>query len=225
VARLTVKGVSRRLHYLLVAPIVAAGLQFLLEFFSRTINGQAAGLVAGFIYGFIQAAALSLVLFVGRAIIEQRQLDLDAITTGLGAFLNDTLTVLFVFFVINLILPQVAGILFIASVAFLPLMETVALAPVSGFGIFEAAINTFRRDAFPWLAGQIPMVALLALWVGWTVIVEPLLPGFLAVVLGHVVMWALVLVAFVYRGVLFLTLDGSSPRRRAERFGGEAGLG
>lgn len=224
VARLTIKGVARKVHYLLVAPIVAAGLDYLMEFITTFIRGRGEGFLVGLIYAFIQAAALSLVLFVGRAIIEQRQLDADSVSTGLGAFLSDLLSVFFPFALLSWIQPSLAGILFIAAVVLLPLLETVALSQASGYGIFEAAFNFFRRDAFPWLAGQVPMVALVLVWKLWTVFIRPFIPFIIASPASSVVFWALVLVAFLYRGVLFLTLDGTSPRRRAERFGGETGL-
>ena len=130
VARLAVRAVAHRAHYLLVAPAVAVALGFL----SRMVTNIA----AGFVYSLIQAAALSLVLFVARAIIEQRRLGAEDLQSGFGVFLNDILTVLFTFWIASMVLGSVgvpAGVLLFGVAVLFPLFETTALSDASSFAI------------------------------------------------------------------------------------------
>jgi hypothetical protein len=225
------KAVAAKPLYLLVAPVVAVLLRLIEgivgQFAGRlagVLGGSAAGLVAGLAAQLIFAAALSLVLFVGRAIIEQRRLGLEDVRTGLGAFFNDMIALLFVFWIVSLLTDSVfhfpGTYLALFAVLLFPLFETAALAPVGSYAIFASAFRFFQRDALPWLFGQLPLLLL--------VIGVVLLQGaasFAVALIAYIAFWMVILIAFVYRGVLFLTLDNYSPRRRAERFGGAPGLG
>lgn len=226
VTRLTTLGVLNRAHYLLVAPLVAIALEFLGQLVGRSGTGFAGGII----YAFIRAALLSLVLFVARAIIEQRRLTVDDVSTGLGSFFGDVLTVFFSLWIASFLLGAVSPALgaFVYLVPLLlPVFETVALSPATGFGVFGSAWHFLQRDWIAWFAGHVPLLALVGVWwvarFGFAIVLSnPSLPDWaqrLVLMLVSMVPLLLMMIAFVYRGVLFLTLDGLSPRRRADRFG------
>jgi hypothetical protein len=230
VARLALKAIAHHAHYLLVAPLAAIGYGFAEMAISRFIGavpgggGSGTGFAAGLLISLIQAAAMSLVLFVGRAIIEQRRLATEDLQVGLGAFLGDVLTIFFVAWILSMV-SQLLAAIYLALIVALPMFETAALTQESGFSIFSSVLRFTQRDIGPWLIGQLPLLVLVLVWFVFEVFGAPPIPDIARPWVEKTIFWALVLMAFVYRGVLFLTLDNYSPRRRAERFGGAPGLG
>lgn len=226
-AKLAGRAVAHRWPWLFVAPMVAVVCVFLLGPIGHL------GTVGGFILGFVIAAALSLVLYVGRGIIEQRRLDVEDLTRGLGAFMSDTMNVLFVFWIASLVgqlLPPVSwavGALLVAT----PVFEAVALTPVSGYGAFGSGWRFFQRNAGPWLFGQWPVAALLALarfvvlplldpWAVRFIDATPQLDPSRALLALYVFVYVTIAFAgFIYRGILFLALDSVAPHARAAKFG------
>jgi hypothetical protein len=172
---------------------------------------------------------VSAVLFAARAIIEQRKVGQEDVGAAAFAFLGDVMTVFFTLWIATMLLGAVSALLLIplaVALVALPIFETVAFGAASGFAIFPSAWAFFRRDFGAWLVGQVPLVVLAVLYAGLLLAVRFAL-AFVpepAMWLAELVADALpnvVLVAYlVYRGVLYLTLDGLSPRRRAEKFGG-----
>ncbi len=228
--RLALTAVVHRLHYLLIAPLTAVAYQYAIKAVDLLVGTvgdpntrEVTRVASGFLTSLIFAAALSLVLFVGRAIIEQRRLQLADLETGMGAFLGDMLTIFFVLWIVGMVLPIAATLLF-AAIVILPMFEMAALTPEGGLALFGSVFRFAQRDAFPWLMGQTPLVTVLFVWTLFDVVLLPHVPPLLQTWVHETVLGALVLVGFVYRGVLFLTLDNYSPRRRAERFGGAPGL-
>ncbi len=218
--RLLGRALRRKGAWLLVAPVVMALLQALGPVFA------AAGFVGGFLHGFAVAAGLSLVMFVGRGVIEQRRMDLDDLLPGLGAFFGDVLNVLFVGWLVSMVAAVVPPAVYAlaGAVVLLPLFETVALSPVAGFGAFGSAWWFVRRDALAWFVGQWPAVLMVGL--GYALesrllglLVVAGLPWRLAGTLSSAVLAVCVLAAFLYRGILYLTLDGTAPHARRRRFG------
>lgn len=225
VLKLTGRAVARRWPWLLVAPAVAMLLMVATGIVLRLVPGIA----GGFLLAFVRAALLSLVLYVGRSILEQRSLSGDDLTAGLGAFLGDVLTFFFALWIVGMLLGFVAPPLVLAmwlAVIVMPTAETMALTPVAGLSMFTSAWSFFRREALPWLGGHLPLLLLVPVHLGWKVLV-----GFVPVArlpaalhapvwdLLDALPWVLWFMAFLYRGVLFLTLDGMSPMARAQRFG------
>ena len=200
--KLSGRALARRWPWLLVAPMVSILLGLL--------EGPASmlGIAGGFLLGFVYAAAGSLILYIGRGIIEQRRMDADDLTRGVGAFLGDVMNVLFLVWIVSLVGRAFAPLtyaLYVGLVA-LPVFETVALTPVGGFSSFGSAWAFFRRDAGPWLLGQLPVLALMsATWRAGDYVPFGLWPTAL-------------FIAFIYRGVLFLTLDSVAPHARARKF-------
>lgn len=229
VLRLAGRGLARKWPYLFAAPVV--------WFVGALISGVLAttgGIAGGLLASLVRAAALSAVLFIGRAVIEQRTLSLEDLGQSLTAFFGDVLTVLFTVWVLGLVLGQAIGpsmVLFLfAALVLLPVPEVVALSTTGGFFVFREAWSFFQRDFIPWLLGNGVAVGLLALaWVavrsltGLLFRVVPVGASFVPHLLfaaAEALPVALALAAFVYRGILYLTLEGTSPRTRAERFGG-----
>lgn len=226
VAKLAGRGLARRWYLLLLAlPIV-----WLMNELTYALAGTF-GLAGGLVAAFVRAAAVSLLLFIGRGIIEHRKFGTDDLTSGLGAFLNDVMLVFFTLWIASLFLgaaaPTLSGLLWLA-VLVMPTFEIVALTSIGGFGVFSAAFDFMRRDAPAWIVGQLPLVLLVLVWWGLRAAVTPLVDATLdwpvvartlVTIVGQVPA-ALALAAFVYRGVLFLTLDGTNTRQRAERWGG-----
>ena len=218
--RLTGRAFARKGAWLLVAPLVWTLLDLLGPVFG------AAGLLGGFLHGFAVAAALSLVMFVGRGVIEQRRMDVDDLLPGLGVFFGDVLNVLFVGWLASMLAAVFwpAAFALVAAAVLMPLFETVALSPVAGFGAFVSGWWFVRRDALAWFVGQWP--ALLLAGLGYALesrlmgaLVVAGLPWRLAGLLSGAVLAVCVFAAFVYRGVLYLTLDGTAPHARRRRFG------
>lgn len=225
VMKLTLRAIGRKWAWLVIAPAAA----MLLMAVSGVVAQLVPGIAGGFLLSFVRAAVFSLVLYVARSIIEQRALTTQELTTGLGAFLGDVLTIFFALWVVGLVLGFVAPLLVFLLwllVFAMPTFETVALTPVAGLSMFTQAFQFLKREAGPWLLGHVPLLALLPLHIGWQIAVGfvpvGLLPAPLlrpALDLLNAVPWVLWFVAFLYRGVLFLTLDSMSPRARADRFG------
>lgn len=225
VVKLTARAVARRWQWLFVAPAAALFLMAVTGVVFRLVPGIA----GGFLVSFIRAAVVSLVLYVARSIIEQRALDADDLSVGLRAFWGDVITIFFALWVVGFVLGAVVPILVPVLwllVLLMPTFETVALTQVAGLSMFQSAFRFLQREAVPWIAGHWPIAALVPVWLGWQIII-----GFVPVaslprafqqpvadVLVHMY-WLLAFVAFLYRGVLFLTLDGMSKRARADRFG------
>lgn len=230
VARLTAKAVGRAPMYLLAGPVLYLAVSLITPLFAPM------GYAGGFLYAIVRAVAVGAALFVVRAIIEQRRLRTDDLSHGLTTFLGDVMTVFFTLFVAGLVLGQMLGSTFLLLYFFvlfgLPLFETIALTRASGFLVFGEAWRFFQRDAAAWLVGQIPLVIVLAsarLLDRLIRLLVPLLAGLPQPLLGLTDLvllslpWALVVLAFVYRGILFLTLESSSPFARATKFGGADG--
>ena len=236
VLKLASRAIGRKWMYLFVAPLIGIPYGIIAEGFGRIAGGNmGAGLVGGFVLALLRAAAISCVLYAGRAIVEQRKLKFDDLSTGFSAFLWDIVTVFFVLWIISYLLaytvPMLVLALYFVVFVMLPTFEVVALTSASSYGIFEAAWRFVQRDAFPWLAGQLPVLALIPLYSAGIIGVNLLgafMPSLIAPFYdrfaGSAVFMLLALVAFVYRGILFLTLDSMSPRARAERFGGVPSL-
>lgn len=225
-AKLTGRAIARKWPWLLVAP----ALSLVVDLLAAPLSALGGPMVGGILVGLVFAAAVSLALYVGRGIIEQRRMDLGDLQTGLMAFFGDVLNVMFVVWIVRLVSAYVPPLLLLLGLALavLPVFEIVALAPVGGLGAFPAAWAFFRRDFGPWLAGQLPVVALVVSWflvraAALHALEQSDVTGFVLRVasLGSgLVLWLLLFVAFIYRGVLFLTLDGTSPHGRAAKFGG-----
>jgi hypothetical protein len=130
--KLSGRAVVRRWPWLFVAPAVSLLLTLLAGPVSML------GVAGGFVMGLVYAAAGSLLLYVGRGIIEQRRMDADDLTRGAGAFLGDVMNVLFVVWIVSMlsrVIPPLSMIVTVALVA-LPVFETVALTSVGGFQSF-----------------------------------------------------------------------------------------
>lgn len=226
VLRLAVKGIASRPAYLLFAPVVAIVLGLL----GPIVQGMRLGILGGFLMGFVQTMGVSALLYAARAIIEQRRMGDGEVGQAVFAFLNDLMTVFFAVWILSMVLQAIAPSLLLVlgfSLLVVPVFETVAFGQAGGFGVFESAWNFFRRDLGPWLAGQVPVLVGLPLYlmselaIGW-IPLGSVPPSFqnLAGVIVRAVPSVFIIIALVYRGILYLTLDGLSPRRRAEKFGG-----
>jgi len=235
VATLSARALARRGHYFAIAlgtGVVLAGVQTVISLaITRAVMANPAtqdgwGFAGGMVSSLFQAAAISLVLYVGRAMIEQRNLGLADLQTGIWAFFGDVINVFFALWVASYVISifhidALQLMLFLALVV-MPIFETVALSPATGFGIFESAYRFFIRDWMPWVAGQVPLLGVIVLYL---VLASGLgvfagFGSFAITALSDALLAAFLLLSFVYRGILYLTLDGNSPRRRAERFGG-----
>lgn len=225
VLKLTAKAVARSWQWLFVAP--AAYL--FLNAVSGVVFRLVPGIAGGFLVSIIRAAIVSLVLYVARSIIEQRKLDGDDLSIGLRAYWGDVITIFFALWVVGFILgafvPVLVSILWLL-VLLMPTFETVALTQVSGLAMFQSAWQFFRREAVPWLAGHWPLLLLVPASLGWQFALGFVpflsLPKSLqqpAWDILNAIPWVLTFLAFLYRGILFLTLDGMSKRTRADRFG------
>lgn len=231
-AKLTVRALGRFWPYLFVAPVVS-----LAYFLVSNAIFQMTGPLGGLVVALIRAAAVSAVLFAVRGIIEQRKLSVDELTRGMGAFFGDVLTVFFALWIVSMLAgialgPLASALLFLA-VLLLPVAETVALTTTGGFPVFQEAWRFFQRDWAAWLGGHLFLAPVLLLWAMWGTLVPsahrllPFLPFQVAQAVGLVLFHlsaALLMIALVFRGILFLTLDNTSPRARAERFGGATSL-
>ncbi len=214
--RLTGRALPRAGLWLLVAPAASMVVGLLSPQLSRL------GIVGGFLRGFLIAAAVSLVLYTGRRIIEQRRLDFDEVSSGITAFFGDVLNVMFVVWIASLVASVVPGLAYVITLAMLalPIFESVALTTTSGFGAFGQAWNFFQRDFGPWLLGQLPVLLFVgSFWVGGQLVSSLVGGGFVVETVRDVLTTAAYFVAFIYRGVLFLTLDRYAPHARAARFG------
>ena len=123
--RLSGRAMVRRWPWLLAAPAVSLLLTLLQGPVSML------GVAGGFVMGLVYAAAGSLLLYVGRGIIEQRRMDADDLTRGAGAFLGEVMNVLFVVWVVALVgrvVPMLPAVM-TAALVVLPVFETVALTP------------------------------------------------------------------------------------------------
>lgn len=232
VLKLTGRAIGRRWPYLFIAPLIGIPYSIISDRVAVIASANTgAGLVGGFLLSLLRAAAISCVLYGGRAIVEQRRLTFDDLSTGFSAFLWDIVTIFFVIwigtYVIGSFAPGLLLPLYVFVFVGMPLFEVVALTSASSYGVFSVAWSFVRRDAGPWLAGQIPMLLLIAVFVAGSIgigLVTINLSGMLGRLLNEFGRSALALllclVAFVYRGILYLTLDNTSPRARAERFGG-----
>lgn len=225
VLKLTAKAVARRWAWLFVAPAAALFLMAVTGVIFRLVPNIA----GGFLVSIIRAAVVSLVLYVARSIIEQRALDGDDLSIGLRAYWGDVITIFFALWIVGFVLGAVVPVLLPVLwllVLIMPTFETVALTQVSGLSMFQSAWYFFRREAVPWLAGHWPLFVLVPAWMGWQFLL-----GFVPVMslpqplhqpvwdLLNAMPWVLAFLAFLYRGILFLTLDGMSKRARADRFG------
>ena len=214
-ATLTAKALATRWQWLFVAPAASTVVALLSPPMSRL------GFVGGFLRGFLVAAAASLVLYTGRLIIEQRRIDFDQVSSGISAFFGDVLNVMFVVWLASLAASVVPGLAYLITLALvaLPVFEAVALMTTSGFGAFGVAWNFVQRDFGPWLLGQIPVVVLVgAFWFGGSIL-SALVPVPFFDLVWDALTTAATFAAFIYRGVLFLTLDRYAPHARAARFG------
>ena len=118
--KLTGRALLRSSPWLLVAP----GAALVNGLLSRPLS--ALGIVGGFLRGFVIAGLLSLVLYVGRCIIEQRRLRLSDLSSGLGAFFGDVMNVLFAVWIVSLLgalLPAVTWAVMFALVV-LPVLTS-----------------------------------------------------------------------------------------------------
>jgi hypothetical protein len=231
VLKLATRALARRWIYLFAAPVMAVLYMFALRLITSVVGGsEGAGFIAGFVVASLQAAVLSFLLFVGRAIVEQRRLRFDDIQTGFLMYWGDLLNILFVLWVVSYLIsalriPVLGGLLYYALLV-APIFEAVALTPVRGATAYQSAWRFLQRDAPAWLIGLSPMLLLLPLssiiydLIFRVALNMPLEAArwFLAIVPMVLVFTALFAI-YIYRGILFLTLDNISPRARAERFG------
>jgi hypothetical protein len=240
VLKLTSRAIGRRWPYLFIAPVVGILYGVITFMLGRMfpVTNTASALVFGLIQGLLQAAAVSCVLFVGRALIEQRQLTPDDLTNSFGVFFWDIVNVYFYLFAAAYVIAMVTNgrvniPLDEIVPAVLPVFEIVALTTASRFGVFEEAWRFVRRDAFAWIAGHLPLLILLPTYLLSVSLIymllgpirfSPFAVGLVLAIVPAFLRSVLLLVAFVYRGILYLTLDNTSPRARAERFGGVPSL-
>lgn len=235
VVKLAARAISRKWPYLFAAPLAMLVYELAVPIVVKLFGGlTGGGFAAGLGLSIVRALGISLVLFSGRAIIEQQNLTADDFGRGLLAFFGDVITVFFSLWIASYLLgsisPLLAVALYLATIV-LPVPETVALSKATGYGIFGAAWRFMQRDWAPWLVGHVAVLAILAVYVlaGFALKSVPL--GFLPAPLWRPAMLVLsalpnvfLLVAFVYRGILYLTLDELSPWRRREKFGGAPSL-
>lgn len=223
--RLTARVTLHHWPWLIVAPLASLVWTLL----GGMLGGM--GLAGGFLRGFLMAGLLSLVLFAARSIIEQRRMDADQLPRGMGAFFGDVMNVLFAFWIVSLVGSVVPGLVWAALFALgvLPVFEMVALAPVAGFGVFASAWSFVNRDGWPWMVGQLwatllalgGMAAARALHGVTDALPLPDMAWRAVAMLVDALPTLGLFLAFLYRGVLFLTLDNVAPHARAGRFGGQ----
>lgn len=227
-AKLTFRALKRFWPYLFVAPVASLAYHLL----SQSIFGFT-GPLGGFVVALIRAAVISGVLFAVRGIVEQRRLSMEELGQGFTVFFGDVLTVFFTLWIVGMLVGMVLGggivsLLYLA-VFFLPVAEAVALGGSSGFLVFQSAFRFFQRDWLAWIVAHLPLIPLFWVYLDWNqsmgrlLHLLPNMPRPLSNVLElglYHLSAMLLMIALVYRGIVYLTLDDTSPRARARRFGG-----
>jgi hypothetical protein len=151
------------LPLLLLGYLVLTGAELL--FFSRL--PPSAGLVAGFVHALLEAAIVGAYLaLVEVGVLGRRRVRLSDLGEHLGAYVWDVISVLFVFWVAQLILglalPSALVVAVpLAIVAFNPAPELVYQGRSRGMELLGDALGFMQRNWPEWLGAQLPAVGFL----------------------------------------------------------------
>jgi len=138
------------------------------------------GMAGGFVLGFVQAGLIGWYLaLLDVAVVSRRKLRFDDLRDGFGAYFWETISVLFLFFVPELILglsmPQLVPVLVpIAALLFNPAPEALYQDRTQSVQLLGDALRFMQHNWPEWLAPHLVAVGVLLGW-GWalTGVVRP----------------------------------------------------
>lgn len=203
------------------------------------LHGTMGGLVLGLVESFLVGWYLSL---VDISVLRPRRLDFGDVQSRLGGLFNETMSVLFAFWLPQLLLrftmPDLLALLVpIAALAFNPVPELIYQGRNTGFALLGDALRFMTENWPEWLLAHLPLWLLAAAALGlgqsleWGLATEVVTlfgpffgfalsgPFAISLQLGAPVLGivSLVLVhwCMLFRGRLFAALNGSNRRGRA----------
>jgi len=215
-----------------VLPFLYGGILFFAALFVFSL-----GMVGGFIFGFISAMCSSSYLYFIAGIVNGQRMRPSELGESWRPYLSPVITVLFFFFLVQLILssintPQgtVVLVTLILLVILNPIPEIVYLGRSDGFGMLQESFDFLREN---WLEWFLPLILLTVLSFAFPVpLFSPLQVGQLGFSFMSIsglfsgsienLLWEalgafLLLLLMVFRGLLFRALFGSSRRQRLFR--------
>lgn len=177
------------------------------------------GIFGGLLVTLVTAALFSCYLYFLRDLVRGGRVSLStaALQASLGAYLWAVVNVFFVLWIASFVLQLVVGsnpngtaillaLWIVASVAFNAVPEVIYLRGTHGG--METIANSWdflKQQWIPWFFANLPLL----LFLGMVSISAQALP-----VVGEIVVGALLHLVSVFRGFLFVALDGSTHRRR-----------
>jgi len=183
------------------------------------------GMVRGILFALLFAALASCYLYFTGEIVAHSRVTLAEFQQSIRAYFWSVVNVTFVFWVAGFVLDLVlrsnpkAGFLFdaimIAALVMLNALPEVIYArgTFGGLATLQRTISFMQQNWIEWLVPNAALGAVLYVVRTWVS-----RPDAIGQVLGAVVIGALFHVAMVFRGHLFLALDGSSHRQRMFRY-------
>lgn len=198
-----------------IAYLLAANVGF----YALAVALSGTGMAGGFVLGFVQAGLIGWYLAqLDVAVVSRRKLRLDDLRDGFGSYFWETISVLFLFFVPELMLqlsvPQVLPFVVpLAAIAFNPAPEALYQDRTQSVQLLGDALRFMQHNWPEWLAPHLVAVGVLMAW-GWAV------TGVL-----HQTWWVEVVqtfgpfCGFITPGTLALRLGGVGPAGVLSFFG------
>ena len=188
------------------------------------------GMAAGLVLGAVVAALGSCYLYFLGELVGNAKVQLAEFGKSIGAYFWSVANVLFIYWIASLLLDKVlSGSLQIrgadAALYWGAVVLLIAAPEVIYRNLTYGGLATIQRSVEflqgNWLEWGVPNVLLLGgLWLfqrdGRWVLASTL--GYVGVVLGSILLGGLLHVVMVFRGHLFVALDGSSHRQRMFRY-------
>ncbi|MBL9038361.1 MAG: hypothetical protein JNG84_07605 [Archangium sp.] len=182
------------------------------------------GLVGGVLLGFARAAGLSAYLYFVGELVSKSPTSLSELKKSFGVFFWSVIGVSFVLWVVDIVLgialennpqkEQLLGALDLISLIALNAVPETIYVKGTRSGV-DTIMVSFRFLQESWIEWFLPNGLLIAaVWFGRGFIPFELV-GALPVVIGFAVLFHVVM---VFRGFLYLALDGSTHRQRMFRF-------
>jgi hypothetical protein len=177
------------------------------------------GFLGGLLVTLVTAALFSCYLYFLRDLVRGGRVTFSAaeLRASLGAYLWAVVNVFFVLWIASFALQLVVGaspngtavvlaLWIVASVAFNAVPEVIYLRGThGGMETIAGSWDFLKQQWIPWFAANLPLL----LFLGLVSLSAQTLPF-----VGEIVAGALLHIVSVFRGYLFIALDGSSHRRR-----------
>lgn len=181
-------------------------------------SGATGGFAAGIILNLIRAALISAYLYFIREIVSGSEVRLSELKGSFGAYFWSVINLFFVFWiaqlVVGLLLSGMGAVLFalylVAAIALNAAPEVIAFrGTYGGTDTIRVAVGFLQANPLTWL---LPNVFLFALVYSVQVATDGLLWF-----IGSILVGAALHLAMLFRGHLFVALDGTSHRQRMFR--------